>query len=526
MANPGGDNPEYIELYNASEKTFNLKNCLYYYGDKSYKLPDGLINPGDYFVLSKTTTTGSFPDDVKVFGVSSFPALANTGKLLMFTTDKEDLLSWFEYSDKIYGSTEKKSGGWSLECIDLTNKSNIAANWIASDEQGGTPGKDNSVKQNNQDTEIPSITGVKTLEDNSLQISFSKPMNRKTLLESNSYTISNTQYTIVDLQTNFPQGTELNIQFSKIPSQGELIELLLDSIQDLSGLDLENKQVLIGSGHEATSGEIVINEILFNPPTGGNEYVEIYNKSEKAFDLRFLSITSRKPSDGSLNKTYPLSGTPLLLQPQEYLVITKSRDLVCTFFNCQPSSFYTELSVMPSLANASGCAVLLNNKTEEIIDEFAYNEKMHAEGISNKKGISLERIDFNLPSDNPTNWHSASAESGFGTPGYVNSQHSSITGIDEGINIVYPEVSFGNYTIHYHFNSSGYRCRAYVYDSLGRMVNTIANNKLLGSEGDLIWDGQGSSGQKLISGVYIIYVEVYDVKGNVKKFRKPVVIKQ
>jgi hypothetical protein len=215
----------------------------------------------------------------------------------------------------------------------------------------------------------------------------------------------------------------------------------------------------------------------------------------------------------------------MLLQPKEYLVITKSQELVCNFFSCQTSSFYAELSVMPSLANTSGCAVLLNNKTEAIIDEFAYNEHMHAEGISNKKGISLERIDFNRPTDDPDNWHSASEQSGFGTPGYQNSQQTDQSGIAEEITVKYPEVTLGNYTIHYRFNSPGYRCRAYIFDSLGRIVNVVANNELLGTEGDLTWNGQGSSGQKLTSGIYIVYVEVYDTKGNVKKFRKPTVVK-
>jgi hypothetical protein len=152
MANPEGSNPEYVELYNASDKSFNLKNCLYYYGDKPYKLPEGIINPGDCFVLTKTTAIDRFPTGVKVFGVTSFPVMANTGKLLMFSTDKEELISWFEYSDKMVGSNDKKSSGWSLECIDFQNKSNTALNWIASDQAGGTPGRVNSVNKSNPDT--------------------------------------------------------------------------------------------------------------------------------------------------------------------------------------------------------------------------------------------------------------------------------------------------------------------------------------------------------------------------------------
>ncbi|GHT54599.1 hypothetical protein FACS189446_4600 [Bacteroidia bacterium] len=275
---------------------------------------------------------------------------------------------------------------------------------------------------------------------------------------------------------------------------------------------------------EPGSNEIVINEIMYDPPTGSAEYVEIYNNSDKTFDLQSLSFTTRKPSDGSLNKLYPLAGKETLFNPREYLVITKSKDLVTPFFNCPPDALFVELSVMPALANTSGCAVIVDNKTSEVIDEFSYNATMHTAGISNKKGISLERSDFNKPTNDASNWHSASSDSGFGTPGYQNSQRTGQNGIDD-ISIIYPEFSADNYYVHYRLDKPGYRCRAFVYDAMGRRVNIIANNELLGTEGQLLWNGKRNSNQSLVAGIYIIYMEVYTMDGNVKKFRKPVVVK-
>jgi hypothetical protein len=225
-----------------------------------------------------------------------------------------------------------------------------------------------------------------------------------------------------------------------------------------------------------------------------------------------------------LNKSYPLAGSETLFHPQEYLVITKSRDSVCLFFNCHPEALFAELSKMPALANTSGCAVILDNKNNVVIDEFAYNAGMHTAGISNKKGISLERSDFNLPANNADNWYSASADSGFGTPGYQNSQKTGQTGTGE-INIIYPQFSADNYFIHYQLDKPGYCCRAFVYDVMGRTVNVIAGNELLGTEGQLLWNGKGSSNQPLVAGIYIIYIEIYNMGGDVKKFRKPIVVK-
>lgn len=526
MAKPGSGAPEYVEFYHAGSQSFQLKDFLYYYGDKSYKLPEGQIDPGDYFVLCKTTVTNSFPEGIKVFGVTSFPTIADGGKLLQFATADEELISWFEYADSMYGDADKKSsGGYSLECLDLLNKSNTAQNWTASDIAGGTPGKSNSVQKANPDKEIPTVKGLENSGEKTIRITFSKPMDRETLLNRDSYSIDNPDFQILNIQTDYPKGMYVDLELNDYPESGTMIRLDMSGVRDLSSYCLEeDRYQMLGEGHQALANELVINEILFNPPTGGNEYVEIYNRSDKAFDLRFLSITSRKPSDGSFNKAWPLSSMPLLIEPGEYWVVTKSMDLVCEYFNCLEGVLFSEPGGMPSLANTSGCAVLLNNKTGEIVDEFSYNEKMHASGISNKKGVSLERIDFNKPSGDGANWHSAAATAGYGTPGYKNSQYlttdvNNPEHFQEPISIAYPSNESGSYTIYYKLEAPGYRCNIYVFDSMGRKVSQISNNQLLGIEGDFLWNGKGNSG------IYIVFVEIYGSDGKVNKFRKPVVVR-
>jgi len=533
MANPGtgSENPEYIELYNASDKTFQLNNCLFYYGDRSYRLPDKIISPKTYFILCKTTETGWFDETVNTTGVPSFPTLANGGRLLMLENNKGELISWFEYSDSMYGDNTKKGGGWSLECKDLSNLSNTADNWSASvSETGGSPGKENSIKSTYPDSETPKILSSLLLEENKIDIAFSKPMNRSSLLKTENYFLENENYQIIDLETNYPQGTQLIIQLNKFPPKGELLELDLVGIQDLSGNKLgNNASLFVGSGYEAEKSEIIINEILFNPPTGGNEYVELYNRSDKVIDLRLLSITSRRPSDGSFNRAYPLTALPLFLYPEEYVVITKSQELVCNFFDCRDESFFLEPENMPSLANASGCAVILNNVTNEVVDEFYYSESMHSSGISNKKGVALERVSFGKATNESSNWLSASAQSKYGTPGYLNSHHLEDTAIDNvfknTIKIEYPHINNESYGINYQLDKSGYNCRIFVYDTVGRMVDTIINNETLGSQGTIYWNGKGKSNYPLSSGIYILYMEIFDTSGNVHKFKTPITVK-
>lgn len=523
MANPASGDPEYVELYNASSKTLSLKGSQFCYGTNAYNLPDKTVAPHSYFVLCKTSAVATFNADVTVFGVTSFPTLANTGKLLMIKGKNDQLISWFEYTDKMYNDDAKKGGGWSLECIDLANISSTAANWSASvHASGGTPGKVNSIQAPNPDTVRPALVSSVRTDNQTIQLTFSKPMNRSDLLNPNTYSIENANYAVTDRQINFPQATEITLTLNAFPPQGSFFEIVFFNLHDLSGNELDSPNfILIGEGHEANPNDLVINEILFNPPTGGNEYVEIYNRSDKMLDLRSLSITSRKPSDGSFNKLYPLAATPLFLFPEEYLVITKNRDLVCNFFECDEESRFVELAVMPSLANTSGCAVILNNKTDEIVDEFAYNENMHSPGLSSKKGVALERIDFNKPATAANNWASAKATSGYGTPGYINSQSSPGTSLSNQIQIEYPSVEVDGYKINYQTDRAGYKCRIYIYDSTGRLVDTLLNNTLTGTKGEISWNSKGLSG-----GIYILYVELYDpVNGNVKKIKTPVIVR-
>jgi hypothetical protein len=531
MANPGAtDIPEYVELYNTSEQALQLKDLLFFYDKTSYKLPEKIIYPHSYFLLCKTSSASWFGSEINVNGVTSFPTLANGGKLLKIENLQNELISWIEYSDNMYGENSKKSGGWSLEAIDLSNISNTDSNWSSSvDALGGTPGKVNSIRAVNPDVTQPSVVSSSMEEDNKIKINFSKPMNRRLLLDTQSYSISAEGIQIEELTANDPQGNELTVRLNRFPSRGDLIELSMQGVRDRTGNPLETSTLSVGLGFEAQANDVIINEILFNPPSGGNEYVELYNRSDKAIDLRYLSITSRKPSDGSFNTSYKLTDRAEFMYPGEYLVVTKNREQVCSYFTCREESRFVEPLSMPSLANTSGCAVILNNRTNEVVDQFYYNESMHSQSLKTKKGVALERIDIESSTDDSGNWASASATSGYGTPGYVNSQYGRLTGLAEKsgntLTVDYSASQEGRYGFVYQLDKPDYRCRLFIYDASGRKIKNLAENELLGIRGELFWNGMGVNGQKQTSGIYLVYLELFDSAGNIRHLRSPVIIK-
>jgi hypothetical protein len=222
MANPGsGSNrPEYIELYNTTGRAFQLNDCLFYYGDRAYSLPKREIPPHTYFILCKTAAEKDFPD-IEACGTTAFPTLANSGKLLRLDNRQGETIAWFEYSDAMYNDAVKKTGGWSLECIDWRNRSNTAANWSASvDASGGTPGRSNSIQAENPDLTPPAIRSA-TWSGAEIGLTFSKPMDPASLLDETAYRFSDTGYHITGLDINRPQATTVQMQLNRFPPQGE-----------------------------------------------------------------------------------------------------------------------------------------------------------------------------------------------------------------------------------------------------------------------------------------------------------------
>ncbi|RHJ78692.1 lamin tail domain-containing protein [Parabacteroides sp. AM08-6] len=266
-------------------------------------------------------------------------------------------------------------------------------------------------------------------------------------------------------------------------------------------------------------GEIVFNELLPEPYSGGSEYMELYNRSGRTLSLAGLSVAVRK-TDGSLSTRYPLSAVHEKMEPDSYALLTKSKEGVSSFYLLKSPDVVYELPKLPILANTSSSLVLFRTKDECVVDEVSYSSKWHASSIKDRKGVALERIHPDMETQNPANWTSATETAGYGTPGYRNSQYG-ISNPEDATGIDAPAwIEEGRYYIlSYLLDTPGYYCRAFVYDISGRRVAEIANHALLGTSGQLTWDGT-ASGHHLKAGAYIFYAELYHPAGNMKKYKK------
>lgn len=269
--------------------------------------------------------------------------------------------------------------------------------------------------------------------------------------------------------------------------------------------------------------EFIFNELLPNPFTGGSEYFELYNRSDRSLPLSGLSVAVRK-TDGTLSTRYPLAAINTIIEPDGYAVLTKSIVGVTDFYMALSPASLFEIPKLPILANTSSTLVLFRSEDGAVIDEVSYSSKWHATSIKDQKGVALERIDPEAETQSPSNWTSASATAGYGTPGYRNSQSdiSSPNEPDTPTGIEAPEWVPGSehYKISYYLDQPGYSCRAFVFNTIGQRVAEIANHELLGLSGELTWNGSSLGGNRLRTGVYIFYAELYHTSGTVKRYKQ------
>ncbi|MDP4269391.1 MAG: lamin tail domain-containing protein [Bacteroidota bacterium] len=536
MANPSGElglpNAEYIELHNNSNLQVDLKDWKLYYGDKAYTFPEHRILPDSNVIILLSTNTSLFTENVNSLGLNTFPTLANTGKLLSLESPQGVVTSFADYTDQWYRDDFRANGGFSIECIDTHNLSSSLINWRASQNlKGGTPGARNSIAADNPDTVSPVIMQSSLSSPNTVLVQFSKAMNRESVTNSSNYTIVTGNNAIQKIDLSSPVPSSATLTLSDSIKHGDILSFeLASSISCISGNKLTgNRSIRLAIPDSLEIGDVIINEILFNPKPSGADYVEIYNRSNRIIDVSKLQITSRK-SDGTLQAGIRLATNIMPFFPNEYIVLTTDKSAVCSFYECKATALFDELATMPSFPDDAG-NVQLANAAGTVIDGFSYSEKMHHPFIKDPEGVALERIDPNRPTNDATNWQSASSTSGYGTPGYQNSQQYLASDFEKkGFWLESETVTPDNngkedvLRINYKLDEEGFTANIRIYDRSGKLINAIASNTILGSEGILDWDATDTSHQLVKPGIYILFIEYYKRDKAPVRLKIPVVV--
>lgn len=514
---------EYIELYNRTGKplfTRGLKLCA---GKYEGQLECGIIDPSEYVILCDIQHERYFSEYGKVITVDAMPALPNTGATLSVVDASGEVLSSVTYSDTWYNDDVKSAGGFSLEQADPDNYCGGEHNWLVSrSASGGTPGKINSTHSRNADHHTPYLKHVSVREPDKILVAFSEPMQRSGV-QLSTFSIDNDIGSPVFVSPANPMLESYILELPVKLQEGITYHLTVTNAADCAGNNLEQQVRKIAIPVMPAERSVLMNEIMYDAHETTADYLELYNNGDKPVSLGSLILADIDQLTDTYQSERRLDTTGIILFPGEYICFTGNTNDLCAYSRCYaPSNIVNTYESLD--LNLDGSLALVSTEGK-IIDRLTYADDQHFYMLTSAKGISLEKISPILDSEIKSNWHSASSLSGWGTPGYKNSQDQYLNdtslfaispevitpdndGINDLLNITFAGLDPGTLANVYIFSGTGHKCRI------------IGESTLCGTQGLFTWDGTDDAGKICSGGIYIVYFETFDPSGRVKKQKK------
>jgi hypothetical protein len=358
-----------------------------------------------------------------------------------------------------------------------------------------------------------------------LIVTFSKPVSNQNL-QSNFKLTPELKLDEVRLDEEDPLHLILTFSEAFQPNQSYL--LTVSNWRDCSGnlLDPSTNSLAFKIPGEPHTGDIALNEILFNPRTGGAKFVEIYNSSDKYINLKNWKLANI--ANGEIANRRVISSHDLIIDPLSFIVLTTDITLLASHFPKGNTEAFIQMT-LPSYPISSGSVVLLTPE-EDIIERFDYHERFHHTFLRDVKGVSLERFALSAPVNDPKNWHSAAATEGYATPGYRNSQVYEpgmlVKGIDISPKVFIPDAVGESpfTTISYTLDQPGFLATLRIFSPNGLLIQELCQNEVWGQTGFYTWNGTDQKGRRVSAGYYIVWVEMFHPDGRVEQIKKTVVV--
>ncbi len=413
MYAPTSPEPEWIEIFNSSDKVIDIKNYSIADNNDSVLVIDEsvILNPGDYFVIAGDSSIHSYYNVLSGITYKNFSALNNTGDKIILLDSLNRTMDSLQYF-----SSWGENNGKSLERINSELSSLDSASWKASvSKYKATPGYINSITEKDFDLALIEIIYSPTLPIFGDNVSIS--------VKVKNAGKNNSQFTIQLFE---------DVDLDSLPNQliTEVVSLSLlsgDSSVYSTNFSIQNLQSIKGfyaiinfTSDEDTSNNylystikpgypfstIVINEILFTPSGGEPEWVEIFNTSDDSINLKNWNITDvlTTPANGKVNQDD-------YIKPGSYLILTKDSSIE-NYHRLIPSQIV--VINLPVLNNDVD-GVVLKDDRGATIDSVLYSSEW-----GGTSGYSLERKEINNPSNINLNWNS-SIDIEQSTPGRINS---------------------------------------------------------------------------------------------------------
>ena len=428
MYNPpedGADSLEFIEIYNNENSSVNLAGIGFGQGI-THTFPNIEIDPQEYLVLAKDSIAF-----FSVFGLSAYEwesgTLSNNGEIIEIIDPNGNSIDIVEYQ-----TTSPTNGlGASLVLCDISSNNNIFTNWDnASTATGNIINGKEMIANPFADSACPTgpiIKFQKSIisileEEIFLEIPLILENGNSNLttvtiqLDSSSDAVFNedfTMTTIIPFDINFATGVEKDTQIVVIEifedstiEPNETIELsLINPTNNAIINPMYQTFKIIIEDDDATLPNLMISEIMYNPPETGSdstEFIEIFNN-----DTLDVNLVSYYFSEG-INFTFP----EIILESGKYIVIARDSVAFANYYGFTPIEWTSG-----SLTN-SGEVLELRNAGGSVADVVEYSNTVAWSEKANGMGASLVLCNVNENNNDPTNWDASISETGLVIEGF------------------------------------------------------------------------------------------------------------
>lgn len=460
------DNFEFLELKNTGTSNLDLGGLTFTEGIAFTFPPGTQLAPGAFFVLSRNANSFLSRYGFAPHGVFASGGLNNGGeKLTLSHTAGGSVLS-VTYNDTTPWPAAADGNGFTAVPRATIYNSNDGSNWRASAAIYGSPGADDPP------TNIPAIVVNEILTNSTLPLRDTIELHNPT---GASVDISHwwlTDDPNTPKKYRIPAGTMIDAgdfavfdetQFNPTPgvapsfalsSAGDDVYLFSgNSTGDLTGhshgFDFAGGESGVSFGRHVNSigeeqfprqssrtfnsanagplvGPLVINEVMYNPYPGYDEYVEIQNISAATVNLYDINNPANTWKIGGLNYAFP-TGNSI---PAGGLALVVGID---------PATFRARHAVPAQVQIFGPSGGVLQDSGErlslqmpdvpfiensqlvvpyDVIDTVRYNDKLPWPVAADGGGPSLQRLVGTGYADDPANWFANGA-----TPGVANAQN-------------------------------------------------------------------------------------------------------
>ena len=361
------------------------------------------------------------------------------------------------------------------------------------------------------DTEGPVIIGSNIISPAEIHIVFNESI-LVSSLDNLILGVSPTDNPILSATLSSTNNNVLEVVFQNEFSSGVFHEISVQGLEDEKSNLMEEGKFSFKIALSPSLGDVVINEILFDPVVGGSDYVEILNYSDKLLDLKGLVILN-----ASKQGSEEFIVSSILLEPGKMVALSADTNQVKSQYTPELNSQFYEMK-LPSFNQDEGNVSLLFE--DVVLDSFDYTEDIHNSLLDVTKGVSLERI-FPNSASIPENFTSGVKSTNYGTPGYRNASFKDGNANNKDVffieNTVFSPNGDGQEDLlimNISLPEDGYLTTIQVFNLSGQKIKTIQTNQLTGKTDISKWNGTMDDGTLAAVGHYIIYFQAFHTNGD------------